>query len=339
MRQHAGQEWSYGEGPEGIIYCIGMSRSDDEQEMVASYYRTTPDLATKSDLGGDSFYRRFIYQGLPEERQKLHDVERPNVVRALLAATGQNGTDIVGHASDLVYSDEKYTSPTYWLDLRSKRAGNFQKALEICTNVLLAAGVDIAQLRMYGAASFGLLSTPDKIVDDIDIVIKQGRLCEFRQAMDQLRTDVEWSEIDPHHRLPRNRQLQKAKRWSTSQIRLSNPYPLSIDLKVARTLGSPSLWNDLNIIPIVQQHRFAGRLKVINDDEGYSASPALVCEDNHGKQRSLLLRGYQYIGTAAAGDIVEVEGVTNYDDPCAPILVTQSENDGLTPDMTSVKVT
>jgi len=338
MRQHAGQEWSYGEGSEGIVFCVGLSRNESEQEMVASYYRTNPEHATKSDLEGENFYRRFIYQGLPEERQKLEEIERPEVVRALLSATEQGATDIVGSASDLEYSDEKYASPSYWMDLKSERSSNFQRALDTSIGVLSVAGVEIAKTRMYGAASFGLLSASDKLIDDIDIVIAQDRLEEFREAMTLLRTGFEWSEIDPHQRLPERRQIQKAKRWSTSQIRLTAPYPMSIDLKVARTSGSISLWDGLNTTPMIEQHRFDGSLRVIDDDEGYSTSPALTCEDQEGNPRSLLLRGYQYIGTAVAGDVVHVAGVTNLDDPTAPILVTQSENDSLIPDMTSVDV-
>lgn len=329
-------EWSYRRDDLGIVYCLGRAVTSHEHDVVAAYYQTDLEHATKQTLGGDDYYRRFVYQGLPEERDRLKAIERPEVAARLAGLTPiieQPG--ILLDPKCLKPSESHYRKVSSWLDAEQPRAQAFKSALQIACDQLLKAEVNIDDLSLYGAASFGLVGITDKTVEDIDIVFKASNITELRELVNRLRTSFKWSEIDPFGRLAESRQLLKAKRWSTSQIRLIEPYPLTIDLKVGRQPGSCSLWNELPKFGETRQYE--GWLRVVEDTEAFCTSPALLCEDRNGNTQTLLLEGYQYIGTAVAGDVIEISGDTYAES--SVILVSQAGHHGLKPDFRNVPVT
>lgn len=327
-------EWSYMQDELGILYCLGRGVGPDRHEVVAAYYQTSSEHSTKQSLDDDTEYRRFVYQGLPEERARLSTVERPEVVDRLLAYTALTETGIYLSTSTLKPSQPQYRELATWLSIENPRAHAFQSALQIACMALTKAEVTLDELSLYGAASFGLVATTNKIVDDVDVVFSAANLPELRKAVDTLQSSFTWAEIDPYDRLLESRQKLKAKRWATSQIRLEEPYPMSIDLKVGREPGAPSLWDNLAVDAEGQQ--YSGTLEVVEDVEGFCTSPALRCEDRSGQEQILLLEGYQYIGCAVAGDIIAVRGTTNADS--SVILVTQSDRDTVQPDFRNVPV-
>ena len=327
-------EWSYLQDDLGVVYCLGRAIKPEQHEATAVYYKTDRDLATKQTLAGDAHYRRFIYQGLPEERERLVGVERQRVADRLVGLTSLTGVGITLETDQLKPHSPDYTKIINWLSSSHPRAGAFQNSLGIACDVLSETGIDPTDLSLYGAASFGLVGTTDKVVDDIDVLFSMSNLPELREVIAQLGTDYSWADIDPYDRLSERRRLLKAKRWSTSQVRLNYPQPLSIDCKVYRQAGDYSLWNELTNHD--HKTRYNEDLRVIDDTEGLCTSPALRCEDKSGHERVLLLEGYQYIGTAVKGDTVSVRG--NLFEDSSVILVTQNEHDGLLPDFSNVPI-
>ncbi len=334
LAEQSAAEWTYRQDDLGIVYCLGRSIGTDTSEIVAAYYQTDREHSTKQTLDGDAEYRRLIYQGLPEERERLATVERPEVVERLMGHTATMEPGIALRPSLLLPGDPQFRELSTWLSSEHPQAAAFQSALHIACMALSKAGVTIDELSLYGAASFGLVGTTNKVVDDVDVVFSVANLGELREAVDQLQAAYTWAEIDPYDRLPERRQQLKAKRWATSQIRLSEPYPLSIDVKVGRQPGAPSLWD------AVPEHgcrnRYDGELRVIDDTEAFCTSPALRCEDRAGQERILLFEGYQYIGSAIAGDTIEVRGSAYLESPV--VLVTQSERDSVVPDFRNVPI-
>jgi hypothetical protein len=327
-------EWSYLQDDLGVLYCLGRATAPNEHEAVVTYYQTGSEHSTKQTLEGDIEYRRFIYQGLPEERERLVSVERSVVAERLLEHTARTETGIFLDRATLTPGDPRFRELATWLGADHLKASAFQSALQIACTALLKAEVTIDELSLYGAASFGLVATTDKIVDDVDVVFRTSNIPELRHAIDKLQTAFTWADIDPYSRLPERRQQLKAKRWATSQIRLDDPYPLSIDLKVGRQPGAPTLWEDMPVHS--QKQRYSGDLLVLDDTEAFCTSPALRCEDKAGRERTLLLEGYQYIGCAVAGDVIRVDGSSYEDSPV--VVVTQSERDRVTPDFRNVPV-
>lgn len=328
------REWSYMEDELGILYCLGRAVDSIRHEVVAAYYQSANEISTKQSLENDATYRRFVYQGLPEERDRMDTIERPEVLEKLLAHTSIAETGIFLAPDTLTPGDNRYREVATWLESGHPKAGFFQDALQIGCSALLKAGVTLDQLVLYGAASYGLVAISSEPVDDIDLVFSTENISELREAVNELQSPFTWSEIDPHGRLLRKRQLLKAKRWATSQIRLEEPYPMSIDLKVERQPGAPSLWDDLPEDAIRQP--YSGVLRVIDDAEGYCTSPALRCEDKAGEERILLLEGYQYIGCSIMGDVISVSGDACVDS--SVIVVTQSDEHNVMPDFSNVPV-
>lgn len=318
----------------GILYCLGRDVGAGEHEVVATYYRSDGDYSTKRSLDDGSEYSRFVYQGLPEERNRLATVHRPEVVDRLLEHTVNTEVGIYLAASTLAPGRPEYTELDTWLASEHPGAGAYQSALQIACTSLSKAEVTIDELSLYGAAAFGLVATTGKIVDDIDVVFRTANLPELREAIEELKTAFTWEEIDPHRRLLERRQLLKAKRWSTSQIRLTEPYPMSIDLKVGREPGMDSLWDTLPTHG--QQQPYTGELRVVDDTEGYCTSPSVRCEDRNGDERILLMEGYQYIGCAVVGDVIKIKGNAYVDS--SVIIVSQSNSDNITPDFRNVPV-
>ncbi len=329
------REWSYMQDEAGIVYCLGRAIDAETHEVTATYYRTDSDLATKQTLDGRARYSRFIYQGLPEERARLITVERPDVVDRLDYLTAETGVGIYLKPKYLDAGDSLHREVSTWVESKNPKAYAFQNALQIACDALLKAEVTIDELSLYGAASFGLVGTTDKTVEDIDIVFSASRINELRELVSQLQTGFRWSDIDPFDRLAESRQKLKAKRWSTSQIRLLEPHPLTIDLKVGRQPGAASLWDLTPEVGDIQP--YVGELRVVDDTETYCMSPAVQCEDKNGDEKILLLEGYQYIGTLLTGDVVEVNGDAYADSQI--IKVSQARNHGIVPDFRNVPVT
>lgn len=331
---HVFQEWSYAHDDLDIVYCLGRSVSATQHEVVAAYYKTDAEHATKQTLDARAYYRRCIYQGLPEERERLLQVERPDVVERLLAHTAISGVGIAVDSSALRFSDARYRELKTWLESGHLKSHRLQQALHVACNALARADVVLDELSLYGGASFGVVNKTDKIVDDIDIVFKADNLSQLRAAIEVHDSPFTWSEIDPFGRLPKERQLLKARRWASSQIRLLKPYPLSIDFKVARLPDQQSLWDSMPAE--LESQPFSGVVKVVDDTEGLCISPAFRCEDETGNERIVLMDGYQYIGCAVTGDVISLRGTayrgTNV------IRITQTALDGVTPDFRSVPI-
>ncbi len=327
-------EWVYVQDELSVIYCLGRSLGLNQHDAVAAYYQTQPEQATKRALEGDEYFRRFVYQGLPEERERLETIERNEIVERLLAYTSAEAVGIFLDTSSCTSADSKYKKLDTWFGFESDLAQPFQAALQIACTALEKAGVTTDDLALYGAASFGLVGVAPKPVDDVDIVFQASNFEEFKGVMNELQSAFLWSDIDPYQRLPEKRQHLKAKRWATSQIRLPDPYPLSIDLKVARDPGSPSLWD---AVPCHERScPYEGQLQVIDDSEGFCTSPALLCENRSGDKVTVLLEGYQYIGCAVVGDIITVRG--DVYDNSSLVRLSQHATHGVISDFSTVPV-
>lgn len=328
-------EWSYALDDLGIVYCSGRSIGQDSSEAVATYYETGADLATKQSIDTDTYYRRFIYQGLPEERERLAQIERPEIVDRLLSRTSLAGVGICIEDATLTPSAPHHSEVTEWLGNMHPRAVHFRTALAIAGAALARAEVDIESLSLYGGAAFGVVNKAEKDVDDVDFIFSPQQRGALDNALRVLRSEYTWSDIDPFNRLPKERQLLKAKRWSTSQVRLDSPYPFSIDFKVRRNVDDPSLWDELP--ENTNTVRYFDTLRVIDDTEAFCISPALRCEDHAGNERIVLFDGYQYIGCAITGDEITVSGTAYHDSTV--VRVSQTDSDGVAPDFRNVPVT
>ena len=332
---NASHEWTYVQDELGIVYCLGRDTDQETSEAVATYYETSPELATKYGIDAGTHYRRFIYQGLPEERERLAQVERPEVVERLLTQTSLSGVGLTINSCAVTPSNSRYSEVATWLHSKHPRAALFRAALNIAGMVLDRAGIAIEDLSLYGGAAFGVVNNTTKNVDDVDFVFNMQQREELDGALTELKSEYTWNEIDPHGRLSPSRQLLKAKRWSTSQVRLAVPHPFSIDLKIRRDLGGASLWDYMpeNVAMV----RFSEKLKVVDDTEALCISPALRCEDKEGRERIVLLDGYQYIGCAVTGDEITVSGNRYIDSDV--VWVTQVDGHGVVPDFRNVPIT
>jgi len=176
------------------------------------------------------------------------------------------------------------------------------------------------------------VNTSKKVVDDVDFVFRLANRGELDNAITELQSGYTWDEIDPFARLPKERQILKAKRWSTSQVRLAVPYPFSIDFKVGRDANHVSLWESLP--QGTDTDRFVDELRVVDDTEALCTSPALRCEDRKGDERIVLMDGYQYVGSAVRGDVIGVAGSIYRDTNV--VRVTQADTDSIVPDFRNV---
>jgi hypothetical protein len=327
-------EWLYALDDLGIVYCTGRRIDEGVSETVATYYETSADLATKQLVDADVYYRRYIYQGLPEERERLAQVERPEVVDRLLSRTSLGGVGISIEDAVLVPSNPRYSDVAQWTRNAHPRTAQFRTALAIAGAALERAEVNIEDLSLYGGAAFGVVNKTEKAVDDVDFVFSPQQRGALDNALGVLRSEYTWSDIDPFNRLPKERQLLKAKRWSTSQVRLDAPYPFSIDFKVRRNKNDATLWDSLP--ESTDTVRYLDTLKIIDDTEALCTSPALRGEDNKGNERIVLFDGYQYIGCAIAGDEITVSGSVYRDSNV--VRVSQSDSDGVAPDFRNVPI-
>lgn len=326
------EEWTYHEDNSGIVYCLGRNIEQGVYEAVAVYERSTDGQGLKHSLEGDAAYNRLMYHGFPEEDAKLERM-RPETRAALIGNLSLRDRYIFVDPTDMVTADRNYRTIEAWLSSNDSRMSPFKQALETACTVMDRAGISMADAELYGGAAFGLVSKPDKLVDDVDLILKVGSQ-ELYNGAQEMQQPIKWSDIDPNSILSERRQLLKAKRWSTSQIRIFDPEFLSIDLKAGRDPDQPSLWNEMPIETTVT--RFKGDLRVVDDGEAYCISPAVLCEDEKGNQRTVLFRGYPYIGCAVRGDKISIQGSAF--EGSNVILVTQSADDILIPDFSKVPI-
>jgi hypothetical protein len=325
-------EWTYHEDEAGIVYCLGRNIDQGVYEAVAVYERSTDGQGLKHALEGDAVYNRLMYHGFPEEDTKLEKM-RPDIRASLVGNLSLRDRCMFVDPTGMTTADRDYRTLEAWLSSDDARINPFKKALETACTVMDRAGISLTNAELYGGAAFGLVSKPDKVVDDVDLILKVSS-AELYAGSLELQEPISWNDIDPNSILSKRRQLLKAKRWSTSQIRIFNPDFLSIDLKAARDPSQDSLWDELPVDSSTS--RFEGDLKVVDDTEAYCISPAVICEDNKGERRPVLFRGYPYIGCAVKGDMITVRGRAYADS--GVVLVTQSADDILVPDFSKVPI-
>ena len=319
-------EWDFCEDDSGIVYCLGRSVAGDVHEAVAVYERAVDGAGTKQSLVSGNFYNRIMYHGFPEELTRL-DALSLVTRESLLGRMSVADTCLYVDTKEMSRTDPQYSSVTHWLNCDDRASSPFQRSLEIACNVLESAGVSLDQAKLYGGASFGLVGAPDKWVDDVDFLLTISSE-ELLALVETFAKPYDWGEIDPNNILSDRRKTLKAKRWSTSQLRLYVPDFLSVDLKIARPTGAGTLWDRLTD---EMTTACEVRLRVVDDKEAFSISPALVCEDAKGQEQTLLFRGYPYIGTAVKDDIITVRGRHAVDS--ATVIVSQSADDLLVPDL------
>lgn len=325
-------EWTFTEDIAGVVYCLGKQVSENTHEAVAVYEYTPDGSGSKRSLVDDRTYNRIMYHGFPEELDRLQRL-RPEIRNSLLGNLSLQDNALYINTLIGRSGNEIHQSIDYWLSQTEPAAQPFREALERTCIVAEKIGITLTTTRLYGGISFGLVGKPDKVVDDVDLLLSTSSE-DLNAAAQELRTPYTWNEIDPNGILSKRRALLKAKRWSTSQIRLFEPSFLTIDLKAQRDDTTASLWEDLPAEAHFQP--FSGELKVVDDVETYCISPAVRCEDKQGNIHSLLFRGYPYVGCAVKDDIVEVRGKIEHDS--GTILVTQASDDILIPDFSNVPI-
>ena len=318
-------EWEYAEGDLGIVYCLGREISAGHYDAVAAYHQVDEESATKVSLESGEYLRRFIYQGLPEEIGRLATLERTEIASKLVGSHAIGSVGLKIDFNSLQTLPSGYRSPSWWLNSDDQATEPFSEALALAIGYF--DGIEGAEL--YGGASFGLIDKHLKPVEDVDLVFPVSALQKVKDSIRENQTQFEWSDIDPHGRLLRKRQLQKVKRWTTSQIRIANPYPMSIDIKVKRDLGDASLWDELK--PDELTRPFDGLLEVENDTESLCTSPALTCRDIKDRRVAVLLDGYQYIGCAETGDKIRVTGTADREGKI--VYVSQAGEHGIDPQL------
>ena len=319
-------EWDFCEDEAGVVYCLGRNTDSYLHEAVAVYERADGGDGTKLSLDSRATYNRIMYHGFPEEQKKL-DLLNPATRAALLGKMSLADSCLYVDPRNMSRPEIKYKSISHWLDRNDGDSEPFQRSLEIACNVLESAGVPLEKTELYGGASFGLVGALGKWVDDIDFLVEITSE-QLLETVERFSKPYTWDEIDPTGILSDRRKVLKAKRWSTSQLRLHVPDFLSIDLKVKRAQNQKSLW-DCQSTQLVQSGEL--KLKVLDDSEAFSISPALLCEDKSGQERVVLLRGYPYVGTAIKHDVITVKG--KMDDVGQLIVVSQSSEDILVPNL------
>ncbi len=326
------KEWTYQEDNSGIVYCLGRNVLQDTYEAVAVYERSRDGSGLKQSLEGDAGYNRLMYHGFPEEDKRLASMH-PEIQSALIGNLSLRERCLFIDPEDMATVDQRYRTIEAWLSGDDNRMIPFRQALESACEIMNHAGISITDAELYGGAAFGLVGMPGKQVDDVDLIVKV-KSDELFAGAQEMQQPVKWCDIDPGSILTERRKLLKVKRWSTSQIRVYEPDFLSIDLKIARDPDQPSLWDEMPGQRATGQ--FEDELKVVDDSETYCISPAVLCEDRKGNRRTVLFRGYPYIGCAVKDDNILVRGSTFEDS--GVILVTQSADDLLIPDFSNVSI-
>lgn len=320
------------EDQNGIVYCTGREASPGQYEATATYLACPEELATKWSIADGKTYRRVMYQGADDERSKLDGLPSRAAEILLSKAFNPQACLRIG-ATALRPNNPNFAKISYWQDVRDQRTEQFCKSLERACELLDPTLIEINSLSLYGGAAFGLLAAGGKPVEDIDL-LSHGPNNNVLGQVRELMTPFTWSDINPFNNLTPRRQRFKAKRWSTSQIRMLGDDFLSIDFKQARDAGASSLWDELP--DTVDGEPFVGKMQVVDDSETFCISPAFRCEDKKGDIRTVLCSGYAYIGTAVAGDIITVLGSRIKDTGC--IVVTQAQQHDLLPDFSNVPV-
>lgn len=326
------REWDYVEDNNGVVYCLGRRLDDQMFEAIACYYRCQSSGGKKKKLDAASTYDRLMYHGRTEEIEKLATL--PEVVRrSILKRVSSADSCIYLNPQTFTGTDSKYQRVDWWLQDDSESVRNFVASLRIALQSLSSHPSLTTNARVYGGAAFGLVHTAPTIVDDIDILLSTSA-SELKRYMASHQKAFTWHEVDPDGRLTTYNLMLKAKRWATSQVRLSEPFELSIDLKIARPKAMLSLWSDLPANS--QGRRCTLRLEVTDDSEVFCISPALKGVDASGHEYTVLMEGYMYIGCAVNGDIIELAG--SLLDNKSTVLVTQNKTDYVIPDLRDVPV-
>ena len=224
------REWSYANDNLGVTYCIGKELGNDRYEGVVAYYETTAKIAEKVSLDSGEYYKRLIYQGLPEEENRLYGIDDSQKISRIIGNQALDRSMLIIDAVEVNQFDEYFSNPYWWLS--SKLASTEATAMAI--DKALECFSSTSNLSLYGGSSFGLVDVVPKAVEDVDLLFTISEVDQLKQSITEYARPFYWSEVDPGHLLPYRRVLLKAKRWQTAQIRLSSPDPLTIDLKVAR---------------------------------------------------------------------------------------------------------
>lgn len=327
-------EWRYAEAAEGIIFCEGRDFGNGRIEAVAAYYQDKTNAGYKKELEGDRTYSRFIYQGHQEEQERLPGLPDRNLVDAYLTRSNRQVPGLIIERDQLNYFDPKFRSVDFWLSAQSDGVKRFQDTLAAVVEKFEAFDVVKDGLLLYGSTSFGLVDRVEKPVEDVDIVFPISRVDEMKRLVASLSGPYGWDQIDPQGKLAPTRKLYKAKRWSTSQLRTNIAgTDLTVDLKVGRDISFTSGWADF---VDVDAHDYIGEVQVLDDTEGYSISPVLVCEDRKGRVLKVLAEGYQYIGTLIKGDVAILIGDLYPDQDI--VRLDQSAKHQIIPDFSRVAV-
>ena len=326
------REWTFVEDASGIVYCLGRNTADELYDAVAVYELMPNGEGSKLSLESDAPYKRIMYHGFPEEDEKLAKL-RTEIRAGILGNMCLRDHCIYINPSGMSSADPNYRSIDLWLSSTDRRRAQYRESLERASEVIDSVGISLSDVELYGGATFGLVGKPDKQVDDIDLLLDVTSE-ELYESAKRLQSEYGWGDIDPVGILSDRRRILKAKRWSTSQIRLFDPTFLSIDLKIKRSSAEKSFWDGLP--ENYETKRFEGPLKVVDDTETFCISPALQCEDLAGDLRTVLFRGYPYIGCAVNRDKIFVRGTAIENSQF--ILVTQAREDLLVPDFTGVPI-
>lgn len=324
------KEWTFTEDPSGVVYCLGKQSEDTVHEAVAVYQHVLDGSGAKQSLTTGKTYDRIMYHGFPEERSKLQTL-RPEIRDSILGKLSLQDHCIYIDSSNVATNNSVYTSIEHWRSRSDVATAQFREALERTCLIACEVGIQLACAQLYGGASFGLVGSTHKLVDDVDLLLSISSHDLYASAQ-ELQTTYTWADIDPNSVLSSRRMLLKAKRWSTSQIRVLSPTFLTVDLKSKRRQDVPSMWEDLPAEPVFS--RYDAELKVLDDREAYCISPAIKCEDRKGVIHTVLFRGYPYIGCAVENDIIAVRGNIDFD--TGTVLVTQAAADDLVPDFSNV---
>lgn len=324
--------WDYVEDEDGIVYCIGKQLSLDKYEAIAAYRRSRDGSGSKISLEGRITYDRLMLHGLPEEDEKLQQLDE-SMRRSLKNKHSSGNACFYIDPVNMTPAKRRYANPTTWITSTNPLMRPFAESLITALQTLESVLIAPEQIQLYGGSAFGLVAREPRVVDDIDLLL-DVESSVINQYVHLHATPFTWHELDPAGTLSKRRLLLKAKRWSTSQVRLSVPYPLSIDLKLKRHMDIMSLWSRLP--RSYKSKRFIGKITVTDNNEVFCISPALIGIDKNGIERIILIHGYPYIGCAMVGDVIEVRGVAI--DGSSIILVSQSADDMILPDLSDVDV-
>ena len=322
-------EWTYLQDDMGMVYGVGRKVADSKYEVVAVYQRSTDNTGYKTLLNTDISYERLMYHGIVEEKPRLSKLTAGMRSRLQSRLSKFDNCLYIDVRDENVTVLPKMTIDKWQAD-NTTTADSLRESLQIALHIVERFGISRDKIRLYGGPSIGLVHTSPKLVDDIDFLldISSSELLELVRAN---KSSYTRAEIDPQQILSPHRRTLKAKRWSTSQIRLSKPYDLSIDLKIARKPGDVSLWDGF---AAENMTRCEMELEVIDDSEMFGISPAMRCVDKKGNIVTVLMNGYSYIGCAVVGDKVKIIG--QLQESTSIILITQRSEDQVIVDMGSV---